>query len=491
MRHALGYYRAVIVTGRYVQQLKGESPEEIGIDTVIPALKHCIATHPILSAGIRGEGTEAPQFVRPATLDLRNHIEIRYPPVEHAALASERELLTDALVETHDQLFPDVERIPPWKIVLLPLPTEPASSERRMYVLFAFSHSHGDGKSGLAFHRTFLKGLESEQSNYDSNPSHKTPFLPLLPSLEEVANLKITLSYLLGPLIGVHLPKFVTNTLNLNTSFTPKTSQTWVGTPAIYDPESIRTGLEIIEIDKVALDGLLAACKSHGSKFTGLLHQVIVRALSQAVPANTPAGDFVAGTAVDLRPLVPELSSENMALCVSSVMELYPRIDITDGSGPEKTKEDKEAMWSAARTSTTRLAAGAGTLVNQPVGLLRYLSKFRPWLEEQIGKPHDSSYEISNILSFDPFSRDQSSTPATDTKEGPQLWDIDWLSFSQPGNPTSCPLSFQVVSRKGGAMVITVIWHVGTLAVPDERDFVKGIADLIKARISNIISEPA
>jgi hypothetical protein len=423
-------------------------------------------------------------------MDLRNHVEIRFPPAGDAAVAEE-DFLRDELVKTHDQLFPDVERIPPWKIVVLPCSTEPASSEKRIYILFAFAHSHGDGKSGLAFHKTFLEGLESGHLNYDSTPIHKPPSRPLLPPLEEAAKLKITLSYLLGPLIGAYLPKFVAKIRNMNTSLTPQTPQTWVGTPAVYDPENIHTGLEIIEIDKATLAGLLAACKSHGSKFTGLLHQVVVRALSQAIPADTPAGDFVAGTAVDLRPLVPELSSDNMALCVSSVTELYPRIDITAASEPEKIKDDEEAMWSAARTSTARLATGAGTLVNQSVGLLRYLAKFRPWLEGQIGKPHDSSYEISNILSFDPSSGDTKSAAAADPKEHAQLWDIDWLSFSQPGNPTSCPLSFQVVSRKGGPMVITVIWHVGTLAVQDENVFVKGIADSIKARISNIALKAA
>ena len=74
MRHALGFYRALIITGLYIQDSEEASSSKIGIDTFIPALKQCIDVHPILSAAISGEATEAPKFVRPATLDLRNHI---------------------------------------------------------------------------------------------------------------------------------------------------------------------------------------------------------------------------------------------------------------------------------------------------------------------------------------------------------------------------------------------------------------------------------
>jgi hypothetical protein len=148
-------------------------------------------------------------------------------------------------------------------------------------------------------------------------------------------------------------------------------------------------------------------------------------------------------------------------------------------------------MWVAACNSTSRLAADASTLVNQPVGLLRYLAHFRMWLVNQIGQPHDTSYEVSNLLSFDPFGGDNDGNATTDPTQNTRTWDIDRLAFSQPGNPTGSPLSFQVVSRKGGTMIITVTWQIGILGVPDEGGFVKGIADSIKAHISSIASAAA
>jgi hypothetical protein len=485
MRYALGYYRAVIVAGLYVQQLQSGSSGEFSIETFIPALKYCIAAHPILSAAIHGEGTESPQFVRPATLDLRNHIKIRNPQsVSGKSTANDMDLLKQVLIETHDQLYPDIERIPPWKIVLLPISPQPGSAERRFHILFSYSHSHGDGKSGLAFHRAFITGLETGNLTYDSEPIYKSPSSPLLPPIEQACKLKISLPFLLGPFIATYMPKFLSGMFNSHASATPQTPNSWIGTLSSYDPENFHTGLEIMVIDKDIIRAVLAVCRAHGAKFTGFVHQVIVRALSQALPADTPAGNFVGQTAVDLRNLIPGISNDDMALCMSGVYEAFPRIDERSSPENKQGKNDSELMWAAARNTTERLAAGANTLTNQPIGLLQYLAHFRMWLVNQIGKPHDGSYEISNLVSFDPFSGDK-----TPTQQQAKSWDVERMIFSQPANPTSSPLCFQFVSRKNGDMVMTLTWQRGVLGVPDEDKFVNGINNTIQKLISSISSE--
>jgi hypothetical protein len=106
MRHALRFYRALIITGLYVQDVKDTSPEGLNITTFTPALKHYIATYPILSTAIHREQTEAPQYVRPGTLDLRNHIEICDPYTAGTNTAvDEAELLQKVTVKTYDQMF--------------------------------------------------------------------------------------------------------------------------------------------------------------------------------------------------------------------------------------------------------------------------------------------------------------------------------------------------------------------------------------------------
>lgn len=60
MRHALGFYRALIITGLYVYEVKDTSPKELSITTFTLALKHYITTHPILSTALHGDQTEVP-----------------------------------------------------------------------------------------------------------------------------------------------------------------------------------------------------------------------------------------------------------------------------------------------------------------------------------------------------------------------------------------------------------------------------------------------
>jgi hypothetical protein len=45
---------------------------------------------------------------------------------------------------------------------------------------------------------------------------------------------------------------------------------------------------------KDTLNGVLTMCKVHGTKFTGLLNQVIIRVLSEVLPGDTLAGNFIA-----------------------------------------------------------------------------------------------------------------------------------------------------------------------------------------------------
>ena len=41
-------------------------------------------------------------------------------------------------------------------------------------------------------------------------------------------------------------------------------------------------------------------------------------------------------------------------------------------------------------------------LHDQPIGLLRYLKDIRGWIASQLGARRDSSYEVSNLVTFTP-----------------------------------------------------------------------------------------
>ncbi|KAL4808203.1 hypothetical protein BDV18DRAFT_134449 [Aspergillus unguis] len=344
----------------------------------------------------------------------------------------------------------------------------------KVYVIFAYSHSVGDGRSGLAFHKTFLEGLRVGRRAYDSGYDFDVttgaqiqdsgPQLP--PPLEEACTLKITWSYLLLTLFGGYVPETVKRWLGFQVPTV--TEGTWTGNVMSYpgDPKDFRTGMAILTFPKARMDAILRVCRQKGGvKFTGLLNQLIVRALSGALGASQVSFDRIIGQIViDLRGLVPAYSEDMMVNCVSAMYESSLR---HEGKFENGLKNDT-AFWDAGRKTTIRLAESASTFIDQPIGLLKYLGEFRAWFLEKLGKRRDSSYEISNAVVFNPSSK----SAGEDADEHKMGWDIDRMVFSQPANVTSCPLSFSVVTVKGGDMVLTVNWQVGILGIEDEDAFV-------------------
>lgn len=425
---------------------------------LVKALKHCVASHPILSTYIIGQETEAPEFARPPALDLNKHINILDAP----DLFDEKSLIKLTLAQTNDHVFDCCDKTPPWQITVLPLSAAEQSETSRYLILFGYYHSHGDGKSGLAFHKTLLSGLNQAQSAdcaYDDDPKFASPNTPLLPTLEMAGRLPISWSYLLSPLLGAYLPAFVTNPLGIRASATPEADDQWAGNKTFFEPESYQTCLEVVSIGHSVVQKIIQECRRHDVKFTGLLHQVIVQALSEELPPEK-AGCFVSQTAVDLRSHLNGITEDDMALCPTAYYELFKRI-----SNDETSRQPgSDAFWAAARTTTQNLAKCAGTLNDQPVGLLAYLRNMYPWTRGQVGQRRECSYELSNIMAFNPGPF-----------ESEQGCNIESMIFSQPANVSSGCLNFNVVSRYRGDLTIVISWQAGALDVQNEQVFVERV----------------
>ncbi|KAG9558650.1 hypothetical protein KCU77_g15270, partial [Aureobasidium melanogenum] len=468
VRQALGYYRTLVVGGIYILD---NSLSNFSLQSdLVKALKHCIALHPILSACIVGQETEAPEFARPSVLDLTNHINILGTP----DLSDEKSLIKLTLAQTNDHVFTCCDKTPPWRITVLPLPASKQSETSRYLILFGYYHSHGDGKSGLAFHKTLLCGLKQAQTAdcaYDDDPKFASPTTPLLPTLEMAGRLSISWSYLLSPLLGAYLPAFVANPLGIRASATPEADDQWAGTKTFFDPEGYQTRLEVISIGHSHVQKILQECRKHNVKFTGLLHQVIVHALSKELPSET-AGCFVSQTAVDLRSHLNGIADDDMALCPTAYYELFNRISDDDTSKESSLMSD--AFWNAARATTQNLANCASTLDDQPVGLLAYLRNMYPWTRDQVGKRRECSYELSNIMSFNPGPF-----------EPEQRWNIESMIFSQPANVASGCLNFNVVSRYQGDLTIVISWQAGALDVQNEQAFIERVGKRMTASLAS------
>jgi hypothetical protein len=112
---------------------------------------------------------------------------------------------------------------------------------------------------------------------------------------------------------------------------------------------------------------------------------------------------------------------------------------------------------------------------------LRYAPSIRGWTLGKIGERRDSSYEVSNLLAFDPAAGSSDGTCR-----------ISKMVFVQPGNALSAPLVFNVVSVKGGSLVIAVSWQIGALGlkrVEEEERLVDGICKGIRAGFESLRDE--
>jgi hypothetical protein len=455
LRHALGLYGNLTAAALYTREQSGLE-DRIAF---ISAIKHCIASHPILSASIKDPDSERPVFVRPHLLYLDNHFQFLDPVRLESEDDVKTKSLEDFMARMNDMPCAYQDGIPAWKLVVLPLVINAEVAATRFWVGFSYSHSHGDGKSALAFHHALLRGLQdarSTTSNAIDAPTIETKDVPPLPpSFEAVADLKISWSYLLSPVLSVYLPQSVSASLGLKSglNFDP---DAWIGKPCLHDAAGYQTGVDILSISNQVISATLDYGRSKGAKFSGILHQAIVYGLSKQLTAGNKKPKFSSLTSLNLRDLVPAYGDNDMINCFSGAFGVQESFTIDD------SLSIPEFVWKSAENTTKHLASRVSTLENQPIGLLRYLRNFRQYFVNQIGKERDSSYEISNIGIFDPSATKGS-------------WTVQKMLFAQPSNVVGPTVNVNIACVRGSDLVITITWQRGVLGVPDEDKFIHGV----------------
>lgn len=429
--------------------------DEIDIESAqsyVPPLKRCIKEYPYLSVVVKDRHTEKPFYEPTSTVDLENHVSILN--VKHSENEENASIQT-CLPAILDRPWP--ADLPPWRIVVLPLKSK-ESTLTRCFVAFAFSHALGDGMVGVAFHRTFLDAWRQAPDTKDLSFQATPPSGTLSEPFDTPERLPISWGFLLGPLIAVYLPKFLGKLLGVRAAASTVDAGTWIGPPIFFDPTAAeKSRIKLLEIEAPLVQNALEVSRSHDTKLTGTVHQMIVRALSKAIP-DPNITNFVSGTPLDMRASIG-IPSLTWGLFVSGYYEVHPRP--SDAAVPALSDE----MWTAASSMTKKISACAATLQDQAIGLLRYVPGIRKWTLSKVGQQRDSSYELSNLLAFD--NKDDES----------QGCRISKMVFSQPGNVPSAPLVFNVISVKGGSLMCTVSWQAGALGLPleEERAFVDGI----------------
>ena len=310
---------------------------------------------------------------------------------------------------------------------------------------------------GIAFHRTFLRGMQENRIDNDFmvRPKRKC----IADAIDIPGRLPITWSYMLSPLLGAYLPTSVASLFGFKATTSETREGTWTGAK-VFVPEEYQTKVHLFSVDEMTLAKALLACRKNSAKLTGLLHQLIINALAANLPSNIDS--LGSGTAINMRNTI-NVSQDTMGMFVTGDYDFH-HVDNRTSSPSQET------IWGNAREKTEKLAARAKDLVDQPIGLLRYLTNMRGWFVSKVGQPRESSYEISNLLSFKPI------------EEGNRECKIEEMVFCQPMNVYGPPLVFNVVSVQNGPLNVVVSWQPGALGLDsvDEKDFVREVCESVR-----------
>ncbi|KAK5659733.1 hypothetical protein OQA88_944 [Cercophora sp. LCS_1] len=451
-REHLGFYHSVIIGAVYEFNIQFE-PEDARY--YLGALRHCVEEHPFLSALVGDRHTDRAYYHRATTIKLAEHLLV----LDRAEDGNGQTLVSIEQVLRWNLDQPFTHTVPPWRVVVLPLPRTPLGAGS-CFITFCFSHTILDGPSGVAFHRTFRSAL-LDPTRYDDTTVFTPPSLPFPPPFDTPSRLPISWSFLLGPLLAAVLPNFLTNALGLQAHASPVNPGTWTGTPTFFDKTTTHSNVILRSIPAPLVTSALRASKANGAKLTGVMHQLITRALSKAIATNNPdITNFASQTAINMR-RAAGIDPNEMGEYASGVFLSHPVVHKTVYDGP-LTEED----WAAARHATERFADAASRLSDQPIGLLRYAPSIRKWTEDKLGKARDSSYEVSNIGVFDGGDDDK-------------IKIVD-VVFAQPGMVVGCPFCFNVASIKGGGLIYSVTWTEGALGVEDEKKLAEEVCETIR-----------
>ena len=361
-------------------------------------LKRCIEEYPYMTVILKDKDTEKPVWEGVSSVKLDDHISIIHDQATEGG--DEAATIGKVLPSIVDGRF--TASSPPWKIVVLPLPSRQGTTKSRCFVAFASSHSIADGGAGRALPEPF------------DTPER----LPISPEfLRSIATTRVV------------------------------DASTWTGSPVFLEPqEGLHTRIRLLEIEAPLVQGALRASRAHKTKLTATIQLLINRALSNAV-TDGDVTNFASQTAIDLR----GASGVGLewGIFVSGLAAAHPRIDAS------KTISDE--MWAVASSMSEKLADSSSKLDNQVIGLLRFVPSHKDSMVSKLGGKREGSYALSNMLAFDGGD------------EGYNCRISKMVVASSAAVP-SAPLSFCIISVKGGSLMCTVSWQPGALGCPMEKE---------------------
>ena len=414
-RHHLKFYFNAAISATYTLPDPFTLPVR---DYVYRACEFVIKKHPILSAIPIGEDTNEPYFARLPEVDLEHPISFQNR--NHAfPEANGVDVELEALLNVQHNT-PYSAPFPYWRLCVL----IDTANERRFTAAYVFHHAISDGTSGKVFHRAFLEGLHTAATSAETRQVVSSPEMPLLPNLEAVHPMPLSLPYLATVLFR---------------------EKVWSSRdPGLWTGSEIRVPLETqmrhIVIPKSVATSLKNCCRQHNTTITAALQTIISRSFFTHLPTNF--SKLQCQSALSTRRWLPDIINEDsMGVWVQDFDETYTRDDLTGEPFP----------WAEA-TRTRQTIENVLSLEgkNASPNLLKYVNDYQQTLLSKIGKQRGSSLEVSNVGVF------TSDLASSDSSERPQ---IGRMLFSQCASLTGSAVEVSAITGVDGCMVLAFSWQ--------------------------------
>lgn len=416
-RHNIKFYYNAAIAASYTLPDSFTLPAK---DYIYRACASLIQKHPILSAIPVGEDTNETYFARLPEVDLDQPVSFQK---RSSAFPGENEKdieLEELLNIQHNTLFPAPR--PHWRLSVL----LDAENKRRFTAAFVFHHGIADGTSAKAFHKTFLEAMHTA-----SEPSKETkrvvpsPSTPLLPNLEAVHPMTISIPYMASVLFKHKIWSW-------------RDPGLWTGSE-IRMPS--QTKMRHLVIPQSLATVFKQTCRQNNTTITAALQVIVARALFAQVP-DTVSQVQCSGALSSRRWLPDIITDDSIGVWIQDYNESYMRHDILGDSFP----------WDEAKRSRKTIE-GVLSLQgkNASPNMLKYINDFHQELfMSSIGQQRKATFEMSNVGFLSAGS--DSSKPQ-----------VGRMLFSQSASVTGCATEVSVVMGGDGCLVLAFSWQKGVL----------------------------
>ncbi|RFU33023.1 hypothetical protein B7463_g3320, partial [Scytalidium lignicola] len=505
-RHSLGFYRSVANTATYSIPISALNDEN-SLPTILEAaLAKVILRHPNLCCGILGEDTKSPAFARLDEIDVRKRIE--YEKIQAITPKEYDGALMNLLAKQHSQLWPEIERLPPWKIVIFqPAKAVLDEGKKVLDVAFFYHHGIGDGMSGVAFHLSFLPALNAVTNDLQNSISTHNPIvtipesLTLLPSVEDHISFTTSYAYLISKMWDAFRPSWL---------FPDRRPAPWTGGKVTFEGiESYKVHARLLTIPAPLLSPILNQCRKHHTTLTCLIHALTLASLAALLPSpqaiktaipyslrpwsKTPRTEIT----VQVCNHPSHYEEETISALRKASTNPNPNSTSNSSSSPNSTPSNDldSQIWTIASTLKSNLSADLATIPKDNlIGVLSYVSDWHKFYSAEVGLPRKSTFEVSNVgvlkplTSFPaPFSASAAaSSPAEGELTGKNeesndnpAWTISRDIFTQCASVTGEALNLAVASVIDGPLAIGITWQDGVLDEELVQDVMKRLERML------------